>query len=255
MKCANCKREMREGLEQVGIGINNQPIVHKFGYCDYCKIKTDIDLVNSYQEPKKKDSVLSIIAAVLALFTCLAYLGGLLGIIDLCMNDKTKKHGGSWFALIWCIIITIVGFVLFYDNSNIEDISNNTNTQISVGDTFNYDGLNITVDDCDFEFTDYEDEYGLYKLDDGFKYIKVSFTYKNNNDSDEYVSIYDYECYSDGQLCEQTYYFNDDFVNANIGKNRNVSFSTYYIVPIDAKSIELEYTQMWDNDKIIIKLK
>lgn len=57
---------------------------------------------------KKKDSVLSIIAAAFALFTITCFVGLIIGIIDLCINDKNKRHVGSWFAVIWFVIFVIV---------------------------------------------------------------------------------------------------------------------------------------------------
>ena len=121
---------------------------------------------------------------------------------------------------------------------------------------FNVDDLKISVNSADTEFTDYEDEYGWYELEDGMKYVSVSFTCQNDSDSDKYVSIYDYDCYADGTLCEQTYHFGNDFINANLSSGRNVSFDVFFIVPSDAEEIELEYTEnIWTDEKIIIKLQ
>ena len=124
------------------------------------------------------------------------------------------------------------------------------------GEMFNVDDLKISVNSADTDFTDYEDEYGWYDLENGMKYISVSFTYQNDSDSDKYVSIYDYECYADGTLCEQSYNFNGDFLNANLSSGRNVSFDVFFVVPSDAEKIELEYTKnIWTDEKIIIKLQ
>lgn len=140
-------------------------------------------------------------------------------------------------------------------NSKDEQISNQNNV-VNAGDSFESNGLKVTVNEVSIDFTDYEDEYGLYTLEDGMKYIMVSFTYENTGNSDAYVSIYDYDCYADGTLCEQSYYFGGDFVNANISSGRNVSFETFYVVPEDATEIELEYTSnIWTSEKVIIKIQ
>ena len=124
------------------------------------------------------------------------------------------------------------------------------------GEMFNVDDLKISVNSADTEFTDYEDKYGWYELEDGKKYISVSFTCQNDSKTDKYVSIYDYECYADGTLCEQSYNFGGDFINANLSSGRNVSFDVFFVVPSDAKEIELEYTaSIWSGEKIIIKLQ
>ena len=86
----------------------------------------------------------------------------------------------------------------------------------------------------------------------------VSFTFENIGESgDKYVSIYDFDCYADDASCEQEYSLDDSsFINTNLSPGRNVSFKTYYAVPVNANSIELEYeTNAWTSEKVIIKLK
>ena len=104
---------------------------------------------------------------------------------------------------------------------------------------------------------DYEDEYGYNAPNDGMKYVMCAFTFENKGDSDAYVSIYDFDCYADNTLCDQIYSLDDnDFMNTNLSSGRNVSFKTYYAVPVNANSIELEYeTNAWTSEKVIIKLK
>lgn len=52
------------------------------------------------------------------------------------------------------------------------------------------------------------------------------------------------------------FYFDSDFINANLSSGRNVSFDVFFIVPSDAEEIELEYTEnVWTDEKIIIKLQ
>ena len=186
-----------------------------------------------------------------------------------CPNCRKKQGGiGKW------ILIAVVLIVLLgsggeseessnsgsadnkFDNANKETESNNEKNFIKAGETFEARGIKVTINEVDTDFTNYEDEYGLYELEEGMKYVMVSFTYENTGDSDAYVSIYDYDCYADGTLCEQTYYFDGDFINANISSGRNVSFETYYIVPVDATEIELEYTSnIWTSEKVFIKVQ
>lgn len=110
MNCSKCGREMRIGTEQVGIDKRQLPVIHRFAYCDNCMLKTDLD----YKPDKKKDSTLSIVAVVLSLFTVTYFFGFIIGLIDLCMNNKEYKHTGSWFAVIFGIIATIVfgGYII-----------------------------------------------------------------------------------------------------------------------------------------------
>lgn len=140
------------------------------------------------------------------------------------------------------------------EENETETISSNVAT---VGDTIDVDGLKITINDVDADFQDYNNDYGLNTPDAGMKYVKASFTFENNSSSDKYASIYDFKCYADNQSCEQCYGLDDsNFVNTNISSGRSVSFNTYYTVPINSQSIELEYTtNMWTDEKAIIKLQ
>lgn len=130
MKCPKCKREFRTGQEQIGVNEQNIPVFKTFFYCDYCRAKYDYEA--SLQAQPKKDSALSIWAAILAFFTCTCVIGGILGIIDLCINDKTKKHLGSWFALVFCAIYLIIGggTILGSSGSSANDAASN-NAQTS----------------------------------------------------------------------------------------------------------------------------
>lgn len=276
MKCTKCKAELRTAQEQIGVNEQNVPILKTFAYCDKCKIKYDYDELLKNQP--KPHSALSVWALILSLLGCSSLIGGLLGIVDLCINDKSKKHIGSWFAIIFCVLFVLSGGTVLscggmlagLDNEETvveinSDIvkdeekltSESTNNYYTEGQFFYTNDLKITINSVDLDYDDYEDEYGVYTLEDGKKYISVSFTYENVGDSDAYVSIYDYECYADGTLMEQTYYFIGDFINGNISPGRNVSFETFYVVPTDAKEIELEYNELisLSDEKIIIKLQ
>lgn len=128
---------------------------------------------------------------------------------------------------------------------------------VKEGESFEANGLKITVDDIDKDYEVKDNEYGLYDLDDGYKYIATSYTFKNTGKTDAYVSIYDFDCYADNSNCEQKFLSDGgDFINNNLSSGREVSFTTYYAVPEDAKNIELEYTSnIWTDEKIIIKVK
>lgn len=58
---------------------------------------------------KKKDSILSIIAAVLAIFVFTSFLGLIIGLIDIgAFRKDGKRHLGSWFAIIIGVAIIIL---------------------------------------------------------------------------------------------------------------------------------------------------
>jgi small neutral amino acid transporter SnatA (MarC family) len=68
---------------------------------------------NQQVNGKKKDSTLSILAAVCALFTITGPIGCILGIIDLIAFGRDgKRHLGSWFAIIYVAGIALVLYLL-----------------------------------------------------------------------------------------------------------------------------------------------
>lgn len=143
------------------------------------------------------------------------------------------------------------------ENNTEETKQENKNNIVMIGDCFQTDDLKFTVTDISLNYTDYEDEYGWYKPEEGIKYIMVSFKFENISDEDKYVSIYDFDCYADGSLCEQNFFVDSgDFINTNLSPNRNVSFMICFDVPTECSEIELEYeVNMWTDERIILKLQ
>lgn len=144
------------------------------------------------------------------------------------------------------------------DEESTDTSSDEKDNIVKVGGSFEDNGIKFTVDSAELSFEITDDDYGLYQLDEGYHYIKVDFTFENTGDSsDEYVSIYDFDCYADNSACEQQYVTSvtGDFINTNLSPGRNVSFSTLYAVPDGAQKIELEYTaNIWTNEKVIVEL-
>lgn len=119
-KCNKCGSDFRIGTENVGTDSNGLPVIHRFGYCDHCMIKKDLD--TQQHLVKKKDSTLSIISCVLAgvggivplpvVVSFVLILAGLIiGLIDLCTNNKSERHIGAWFALIFGLLAVLVMFL------------------------------------------------------------------------------------------------------------------------------------------------
>lgn len=216
-----------------------------------------------------------------------SFIGLILGIIALATKKPKKGLAIAGIILSSLSILMLVGIISLIpsesNNTNETDVQEETqegileendqvneelieedtksqdesSSEIGVGSSFETEGLKVTINDANLEFTEYDDEYGFYTPEEGMKYIMVSFTFENIGDSDEYVSIYDFDCYADNTACEQAYLPDgSDFMNTNLSPGRNVSFNSYYTVPIDAQSIELEYeTDLWTGEKATIVLK
>lgn len=232
--------------------------------------------------------IISILTACIAFGIVPGIIGLILAIIALCQKDR--KHGTAIAGLV-CSVIGIVIFaivVLFVNGvsdsnkestgkqtsvsattessaavseitpeSKVEEAEVPSGTVISPGYTFDADGLQVTINDFDLDYTDYEDEYGWNAPADGTKYIMIDVSYQNNSKDDKYVSIYDFQCYADNTDCEQNYSVVDSSsLNANLSSGRNTSYKIAFVVPKDAQSIELEYeTSFWTGNKEVIKLQ
>ena len=143
-----------------------------------------------------------------------------------------------------------------------DNVIGTSNNPLTVGNTMESNGLKITLNEADLNYTGYDNRYGWHTPQDGMKYVAATFTYQNDGDRDAYVSIYDFDCYADGSTCQQEYGLEPDnglsnnFINTNLSQGRNVTFTTYYSVPEGAQSIELEYeANIWTDEKAYIKLQ
>lgn len=95
-----------------------------------------LDIYNKYiqytgitpKNVKKKDSVLSILATIFSLLVCTSPIAFVLALVDLCMNDKNKRHIGSWFAIIVAIILS---FIFLFDNTHEKENETEPTTEIT----------------------------------------------------------------------------------------------------------------------------
>lgn len=74
MRCIKCGKELRIAAEQVGYDNNGLPIFHRIGYCDECKLKTDIDS-SSNNKISNDISKLKTTNIVLIVILCISLLG------------------------------------------------------------------------------------------------------------------------------------------------------------------------------------
>lgn len=277
MKCPKCNHDNAEGSK----------------FCLNC----GTPLPQKINNPKTEGSGLAVASLVLGIVGFIltfvvigiipAIIGLIFGIIALATKKPKKGMSIAGIVLSTLSILMFVGIMSLVPSENNDDnvaevqedveedipeenvqteeepieedteSQNESSSELGVGSYFETEGLKITINDANLDFTEYDDEYGLYTPEDGMKYIMVSFTFENIGDSDEYASIYDFACYADNTACEQAYLPDgSDFMNTNLSPGRNVSFNTYYTVPTNAQSIELEYeTDLWTGEKATIVLQ
>lgn len=89
------------------------------------------------------------------------------------------------------------------------------------------------------------------------KICQSRFLFENNGKSDAYVSSADFSCYADNESCDQSFIASlNEFSGDTLSTGRKINFSVVFAVPVDAESIELEYTaNIWSSEKVIIKLQ
>lgn len=205
--------------------------------------------MNKEKKVKKKDSKLSIAAAVTALFIFTIPIGFILAIVDLIKSkgDKSQRHLGSYFAIVSFVLFLIVAF----SNGN-SDSSNNANaTKQTIA----------TQQDTDIA------RYG----DTTLKYLKhevitdsndrevvvVYFDFTNNSkDNEAFIYNYNVTCFQNGKELDYPLasFDVDEYNNAarELQTGANITVARIYILE-DKSDVDLEVTA-WGSSKKLMKL-
>ena len=131
------------------------------------------------------------------------------------------------------------------ESADSEEVSN----VFHVGDVVETDNLRITFVSAE----QYQEENEFLQPKDGYEYWRFEFNFENISDTDQAVSsMMDWECYADNQKVDQTWIGDESGLDATLSSGRTTQGSVYFEVPVDAESIELEYSiSFWNSDKII----
>ena len=243
MICSNCNAEMIVRNEKVLV--ENAVEVHKVAICPICNRIYDIDANNiqqtqkiqkayqkNYQKNAKKQKnrsiLFTIIAVALFFLSCTA--------IEISIENNEKSETET------------ISKEMIETQANAENTTDNNKLYYEKGISFDNGKIRITFNNADMYYetykTKYKDYADLYEPEYGYRYIELDLTYENISNDEQYVSIYDFDCFADGVLCEQFYGFDDgNFINANIAPGRKVSFKTYFIVPKAKKPVELDFKE------------
>ena len=224
-----------------------------------------------------------ILGIVSLIICCFLYLSIALAIVSivLALIVLIKNKGGKGFAiaglstssvaLIFCIM-ALYGSTLpdepkaTDDQNTNESISSTTQNSNSVsdkedettkvtkpsnvfapGETVTTDKFKIKFISCEL-YTDYK---SYQEPDKGYVYYRFEFEFENISKNDQSVSSWDFECYTDDYSVEDSY-VGDDILNASLSAGKKTKGALYYIVPENAKKIELEYEiDYWRDKKIV----
>lgn len=131
------------------------------------------------------------------------------------------------------------------ESADSEEVSN----VFHVGDVVETDNLRITFVSAE----QYQEENEFLPPKDGYEYWRFEFNFENISDTDQAVSsMMDWECYADNQKVDQTWLGDESGLDATLSSGRTTQGSVYFEIPVDAESIELEYSiSFWNSDKII----
>ena len=129
--CGKCNKPINI-IEKI-VSENETERIHEVTeQCDNCKI-----IYKKYNKkvikPKaaRKDSSMSVVAAILAFFGCTALFGFIFALVDLIINEKDKRHLGSWVAMVFCAMWLFVALVTSGHNAKEENsFANTTNETI-----------------------------------------------------------------------------------------------------------------------------
>lgn len=203
--------------------------------------------MNKEKKVKKKDSKLSIAAAVTALFIFTIPIGFILAIVDLIKSkgDKSQRHLGSYFAIVSFVLFLIVAFSNGSGNS-----SNNANATKQVSTT-QQDTDTARYDDTTLKYLKHE----IITDSNNREVVVVYFDFANNSkDNEAFVYNYNVTCFQNGKELDYPLvsFDVDEYNNTarELQTGTNITVAKIYILE-DKSDVNLEVTPWGSNKKLL----
>lgn len=201
------------------------------------------------KKAKKKDSKLSIAAAITALFIFTIPIGFILAIVDLIKSkgDKLQRHLGSYFAIVSFILFLIVAF----SNGNNNSSNNGNATKQATTTQQNTD--TATNNDTTLKYLKHE----VITDSNDREVVVVYFDFANNSkDNEAFIYNYNITCFQNGKELDYPLasFDVDEYNNAarELQTGANITVARIYILE-DKSDVDLEVTP-WDSSKKLMKL-
>lgn len=201
------------------------------------------------KKAKKKDSKLSIVAAITALFIFTIPIGFILAIVDLIKSkgDKSQRHLGSYFAIVSFVLFLIVAFSDGSGNN-----SNNANATKQASTT-QQDTDTATNDDTTLKYLKHE----VITDSNDREVVVVYFDFTNNSkDNEAFIYNYNVTCFQNGKELDYPLasFDVDEYNNAarELQTGANITVARIYILE-DKSDVDLEVTA-WGSSKKLMKL-
>lgn len=199
------------------------------------------------KKAKKKDSKLSIAAAITALFIFTIPIGFVLAVVDLIKSkgDKSQRHLGSYFAIVSFVLFLIVAFSNGSSNS-----SNNANATKQASTT-QQDTDTATNNDTTLKYLKHE----VITDSNDREVVVVYFDFANNSEyNTAFAYNYNVTCFQNGkELDYPLVSFDIDEYN-NIARElqtgTNITVARIYILE-DKSNVDLEVTPLGDDKKLM----
>ena len=218
-----------------------------------------------YSNYKLKESGLSVVAAVLAVCTITCIFGVIIALIDILTRDKTTKHRGSWFAIIWfAIIIICVGLSKSEESNDTSSYQSTSTMNADDESNLNYSGTSSeSIDEelvCEFSYKRMNVKYLKHEVIEnnaGETVLVVYYEFTNNSDENK---VFDYSfsdtCFQNGIEIEHSYWHaNDESKNSGkeIKNGTTVIVSSSFVLGDNITDVELEITP-WLSDEILFSM-
>lgn len=128
-----------------------------------------------------------------------------------------------------------------------------TNSKLETPCSFTVNDVDVYIEVMYMDSLPFDDGLGLYELPNNYQYMVVGIGFYNGNNYDVYVSTYDFQVYADNILCNEEYIYADGIESsATISSGRQAVIYGVYEVPINANTVEIEYTQDFLSDTVVI---
>lgn len=201
------------------------------------------------KKTKKKDSKLSIAAAITALFIFTIPIGFILAIVDLIKSkgDKSQRHLGSYFAIVSFILFLIVAF------SNGSSGNSNNSNATKQATTTQQNADTATNNDTTLKYLKHE----VITDSNDREVVVVYFDFANNSkDNEAFIYNYNVTCFQNGKELDYPLasFDVDEYNNAarELQTGANITVARIYILE-DKGDVDLEVTP-WGSSKKLMKL-
>lgn len=198
---------------------------------------------------RKKDSVLSTLAAVFAFFTITIPVGVILAIIDLAIYDKTKRHLGSYVAFVFCGMLVLL-LVFTSGNENVSQVNKSNPEPAPITQSVSEEEI-VEVDDgiIDFNADGCNLKYLRHEITKNYvdeECLAVYFQFTNNSDENKScIYTFSEQAFQNGIELEMPLFMIDG-KDSNTDKEikPGVSLEVYCLFKIEDKSnVELEVSE------------